>query len=329
MQRITAVISLFLALFSLSAFANDLAKDVPGASDPEGFPRISDSVITGYEHSKHDIGRFYNGHKERSKRYTEAEGKRTRIAYVTPKNVSTVQILRSYQSGFADIGEVSNVFECRPPTQCKLGPVKNDQLKITSVPKHLQWVYYDRNDLDRVYWYGTVAAENALYHVSLYSGIQNDGERNLKRFHGRALIWLDIIEVSKFKPTLEFVTAEVITSKINQNGRVALYGIQFEFDSAKLTNESSREIAEVAKTLQEDKQTSFYVVGHTDNVGSYDYNQKLSEERANTVIKALVERHKIKQERLQSVGVGPVSPLASNDSEDGKTLNRRVELVKK
>jgi len=76
-----------------------------------------------------------------------------------------------------------------------------------------------------------------------------------------------------------------------------------------------------------DQSLTIYVVGDTDNQGEYDYNLNLSNRRAAAVVKALIDDHGIAQTRLIPVGVGPVSPVASNRTEEGQALNRRVELV--
>ena len=71
-----------------------------------------------------------------------------------------------------------------------------------------------------------------------------------------------------------------------------------------------------------------YVVGHTDNVGSIDSNLKLSKERADAVVNSLTANYGISADRLTAYGVASLAPLASNDSEEGRAKNRRVELVK-
>ncbi|RKY96340.1 MAG: OmpA family protein, partial [Ignavibacteriae bacterium] len=70
-----------------------------------------------------------------------------------------------------------------------------------------------------------------------------------------------------------------------------------------------------------------YVVGHTDMTGEFDYNVGLSLKRANAVIKSLVSEYGIAAERLAGKGAGPLCPIGSNKNEDGRKLNRRVELV--
>jgi OmpA-OmpF porin, OOP family len=70
-----------------------------------------------------------------------------------------------------------------------------------------------------------------------------------------------------------------------------------------------------------------YVVGHTDNVGTFDNNVKLSNSRADAVVKELAGKYSIAASRLQPFGAGPTSPVQSNQKEEGRAKNRRVELV--
>ena len=73
----------------------------------------------------------------------------------------------------------------------------------------------------------------------------------------------------------------------------------------------------------------FYVVGHTDSVGTFAYNQKLSADRARSVVETLKADYGIATERLEAHGVGPLVPVFSNESEAGREQNRRVELVER
>jgi outer membrane protein OmpA-like peptidoglycan-associated protein len=68
-------------------------------------------------------------------------------------------------------------------------------------------------------------------------------------------------------------------------------------------------------------------VGHTDNVGGVDYNMKLSQARADAVVKALTTKYKVNPQSLKAYGVGQLAPVAPNKTEDGRAKNRRVELV--
>lgn len=83
----------------------------------------------------------------------------------------------------------------------------------------------------------------------------------------------------------------------------------------------------MAAYLNANKSIKVYIVGHTDNEGSLDLNMNLSEQRAIAVVTFLQENFKVQSGQLLARGVGPLSPLASNSNENGKKLNRRVEMV--
>ncbi len=123
-------------------------------------------------------------------------------------------------------------------------------------------------------------------------------------------------------------TAEVMGNDINSTGHVSIYGIYFDTGKADIKPESDAAIAEIAKLLQNNPALKIYVVGHTDSVGSFDSNMKLSKERAEAVAKALITKYSIAPDRLKSHGVSSLAPVASNDTEEGRQKNRRVELVK-
>jgi OOP family OmpA-OmpF porin len=121
--------------------------------------------------------------------------------------------------------------------------------------------------------------------------------------------------------------AKSLMSNIQATGHASVYGIYFDFDKADIKPESEPAIKEIAKLLQENQGLKLYVVGHTDNVGTIDYNMKLSKTRADAVMNELVTKYKISAQRLKAYGVGSLAPVASNKSDDGRAKNRRVELV--
>jgi outer membrane protein OmpA-like peptidoglycan-associated protein len=120
----------------------------------------------------------------------------------------------------------------------------------------------------------------------------------------------------------------VFQNDIRATGHAAVYGILFDTDKADIKPESAQAIGEVAKLLEADPKLKIAVVGHTDASGSVDHNLKLSQNRAQAVMQALIREHGIASSRLTFFGCGPFAPVASNDAEDGKAKNRRVELVK-
>jgi OmpA-OmpF porin, OOP family len=123
-------------------------------------------------------------------------------------------------------------------------------------------------------------------------------------------------------------TAEIMGNDISSTGHVSIYGIYFDTGKSEIKPESDAAISEIAKLLKNNAALKLYVVGHTDSAGSFDSNMKLSKDRAEAVAKALTVKYGIASERLKSHGVASLSPVASNDTDDGKQKNRRVELVK-
>jgi OOP family OmpA-OmpF porin len=122
--------------------------------------------------------------------------------------------------------------------------------------------------------------------------------------------------------------ASSMAISIKETGKVAVYGIYFDTGKSTLKPESQPTLQEIAKLLKADHALKLFVVGHTDNTGLFDANMKLSMDRAASVINALVSQHSVNVASLKACGDGPTAPVASNDTEEGKALNRRVELVK-
>lgn len=138
---------------------------------------------------------------------------------------------------------------------------------------------------------------------------------------------IDIVEVEAAETGLVVIDAEAMGSDIEEFGRVVLDGIVFDFDKATLKAESKAALDAIAEYLKANPDKSFYVVGHTDSKGSFEYNRKLSSDRAQTVADALKMNYDIASDRLEPHGVGPLVPVFSNQSDAGRDKNRRVELV--
>lgn len=102
--------------------------------------------------------------------------------------------------------------------------------------------------------------------------------------------------------------------------------ITFATDSADLNSQFFEVLGSVTKVLKEFDQTVVEVAGHTDSTGSEDYNQRLSERRAQSVVDYFKSR-KILEARLITVGMGELRPVADNSSAEGRQLNRRVEIT--
>ncbi len=121
--------------------------------------------------------------------------------------------------------------------------------------------------------------------------------------------------------------AKAMQNDLAATGKTIVHGIYFDTGSATIKPESEPALVEMIKLFNGSPTLKVYVVGHTDNVGSLELNIKLSSDRAASVVKAITARG-VTASRLKSAGVGPYSPVASNDTDEGKAKNRRVEFVK-
>lgn len=125
------------------------------------------------------------------------------------------------------------------------------------------------------------------------------------------------------------LSAEEIARQIASQGKVAFYGIYFDNDKAEIKQESSETLEQMARYLLANPDVDVCIVGHTDNTGAFEHNQKLSVSRAEAVVSELTKKYGIQEGRLKAYGVGPLSPVDRNSTEEGKSKNRRVEMVLK
>jgi len=116
-----------------------------------------------------------------------------------------------------------------------------------------------------------------------------------------------------------------IERSIGQSGSAAIYGVHFDTGSATLRPDSTAALENVLATINKRPDSHWIISGHTDNQGSADLNQKLSQARAASVIAWLVT-HGVAANRLKPQGFGASHPVADNSTEAGRALNRRVEM---
>jgi hypothetical protein len=172
-----------------------------------------------------------------------------------------------------------------------------------------KWVGSGAEDL--AYLAGRIPRPSGDLYVALFT-VKLGGSLN-RSYEGRTAAVLDVVQVKALEEKMAFVDAATMQGEIEKAGRVSLYGILFD---------------EVAKLLTRNAAWKLVLIGHTDNVGGAEFNQSLSLQRARAVAAALTGTHKIAPNRVRAEGKGMSQPVATNDTEEGRAKNRRVELVR-
>jgi outer membrane protein OmpA-like peptidoglycan-associated protein len=144
---------------------------------------------------------------------------------------------------------------------------------------------------------------------------------------------LTIVEIKAMEQTLEAnaateAKASTLADALQEAGRVAVYGITFDFNKATLRAEAAPVLGQVQAMLTANPALQVAIEGHTDSIGQPAYNLKLSGDRAGAVMAWLVA-HGVDPVRLSAAGFGDTKPVADNATEDGRAKNRRVELVRR
>jgi len=147
----------------------------------------------------------------------------------------------------------------------------------------------------------------------------------VEAFNDGAEYTLVIVESKAMEQEVK-ADAAALRASLAATGRAIVDGIYFDTAKAVLKPESEPSLAQVKQLLDANPALALFVVGHTDTVGQLESNLKLSADRADAVVKALIGRG-ISATRLKSAGVGPYAPVAANTSDEGRARNRRVELV--
>ncbi len=301
----------FLALAVSGSFALAQQEDAPGSKDHPLVSRYPGSWITNYAPKEFDeydliLGKVKPKGAERTQRL---EGKVTRILYRSPEKRSVLEVYRNYETALAKAG-FQTLYACRDDL-CRSGSTYSENL----YGMHFSEGYLTRHLVAKL-----SRPEGDVYvtlHISVQQGTEGFGFDYL----------LDVVEIKPMESGLITVDAAAMANDITRTGHVAVYGILFDFNKAEIKPASEAALREIAALLKRNPKLKLHVVGHTDNVGDLKLNMDLSRRRADAVVKALTTKHAIAAARLRADGVGPLAPVASNRTDEGRSKNRRVELV--
>ena len=306
-----------------------IAADVPGSKDPPGLRRYAGSDMIGYRAPKFDefllpLGPP-TGASAAYEKSIKTEGLVSRYTYLLPARRSPAELFRNYKLEFQRLG-LATLYEKGAGEKGWFGPTleqiaDEDQLgQILAYNENQERVLVGKSkDAKPTYYYLFVTAyADGVIPERLQSAV----------IKGCPLAELVIIAPQQMEENMTFVSAEEMSKSLADSGKVVLYGIYFDTNQDSLRPDSQPLLKEIAKLLSNNPQLNIRVVGHTDNQGKPDYNLDLSRRRAATVVHELASKYSIPANRLDSFGCGLYAPVGSNDSEEGRAKNRRVELIK-
>jgi len=305
------------------------AADIAGSSDHPLVGRYSGSEIVGYAVSEYDEtnlveGPFSPTSTNGGTGFKTVEGRITLIYYTLPQGRSTLEILRNYEEGLKSKG-FSTAFTCatkngscfetgQPEGGYLLGQAVGDPLTIPKLADDYVHNWFQEGGR---YLLARLERPQGVVYAALYLGESSSGNVAVVR----------VVETKEMETgKVDFPDASQMQQALADAGKIALYGIFFDLDKDSLKPESKPTLDEVAKLLTAKPDLKLKVVGHTDNQGGADHNLDLSRRRAASVVTALVSQYGIAADRLAAEGAGMTQPVASNDTEEGRAKNRRVEL---
>jgi outer membrane protein OmpA-like peptidoglycan-associated protein len=303
--------------------------DIEGSKDHPLITRYPGSFIGYYEEQQYDEYSIATGPQTGYKKiddWLNVEGKFTRIYYVVKGQVTITEVFRNYINAIQKAG-------FKILTQ-GIEPERNVSQKVGGFT--FLKTFYERNSFpvnkNINVTNGSSTSGGSCY---LAAQFEKAGEKVYIALGGsqyssnEKVFLLDIIEQTKMEDDLIKVTADEMLKGIKDEGKIAIYGIYFDFDKADVKPESEPALKEIANFLKKNPDLDIFVVGHTDNKGKFEYNIDLSERRADAVVKELTTKYGINSGRITPEGVGSLSPVVTNETEEGRKLNRRVELVAK
>lgn len=139
------------------------------------------------------------------------------------------------------------------------------------------------------------------------------------------LLYSENFSLKQTNKQTKYLQKDILMKSIKEGKSIILHNIFFETASFELKQESFAELNSLKNLLLHNPNINIEIAGFTDNVGKDDYNLKLSQNRANSVKKWLVENG-IEDNRMIAKGYGKTNPIADNNTEEGRQQNRRTEF---
>ena len=307
------------------------AQDIPNAQDHKLLTRYPGAKIIYFFQKDYNELKFAikpGKAEEAPQKWIEVAGHQTSIVYEIPQGKSTIEVMKNYEDAFnAQNAEI--LFKCKG-SECdgttawysakffKEVYGKDNRQSNGEISHYFSFGTYH---VTQRYMVGKITTTDKIYYVEI--GMT-------PTYNGKPVkVCVEVIEQEALQSGLIAINADVIKDKLEKEGKLILDGILFDTGKATLQQSSFSVIAMVGDYLNQNPNERVYIVGHTDDVGSLDANLRLSEDRAAAVVSALMNNYGDFGTRLTPMGVGPTCPVATNETEEGRTKNRRVEIVRK
>ena len=300
MRRIPVIVLALAASFAgVTARAQE---DDPECKDHPLFTRFPNMVLAGCESSQFDLRKFPVGQMKPGKETldgVDVEGPVQWLNYVVKEGVtppSGLQLMRNFENAAKKAG---GTIEGQWPGWCK--------------------ATYDGEAMPRM--------GNSCTSFGLTMKFVKGAKETWVFFQAAEREGSYQMTISEREAMKQEVAVNELADRLTKDGFVSLY-VNFDTGKATIRPDSAKTLDDAAAALKTVPAMKVEVGGHTDNVGTPEANLKLSQERAQAVMAALVQRG-IKADRMTAKGYGQTTPVADNRTEDGRAKNRRVELVKK
>jgi outer membrane protein OmpA-like peptidoglycan-associated protein len=278
------------------------AQDARGSSDHPVLSRYPGSRIQSYQQVEFDEYPLALGVENNAPaNVRRIEGRVTKIGYVNPDGRSAFEIYKNYEQALTKAG-FETLWSCAG----------------NACGRTMHW-----NALNGLQASGGIGEIRYL----TVRGKVDDRVVTVAMAVNSTGTTVHVIESKPMDTGLVSASAAELAQGIDRDGHVSVYNIYFDTGKAELKAGSKAALDEVARLLADRSELKLMVVGHTDSTGELGMNMQLSASRAASVVAALTGNYGIAASRLSAHGAGPLAPVASNRTDEGRAKNRRVDLV--
>lgn len=321
------------ALAAAAALAAHAA-DVPGAKDPPYLKRYEGSEIVAYQSLGYES---YNVAMPNPQNPTgpwvwqQVEGQVTRAFYKVPSGHTVLEIYRNYEQYLKDSGFAIKANSSQFQDQTWAAQFYHQTWQTET---DYSWTYLGLGATQRMSYLSATGTKDGKpvtvgIYVANYKEAKDVKYDKPVRFNpDNVVVVADVVVAKQVANKMVELKAADIAEALATKGTVSIYGIYFDTDKSDIKPDSRGTLEEVASVLKIDRGLKLEISGHTDNTGDKARNMKLSQARAQAVVRSLVANYGIDAKRLSAKGYGDTRPVAPNTNDENKAKNRRVELRK-